>query len=305
MRQDKDRSSKWLIANHGDAILKLAGITGFTSWRTVQPETVAPRRLPDGLLEVRFPGDRHPVFVLIEIESYASADADRQIFEDVALVFLERGRVPEVVLLVLKPKGQAVVSGTIQHASVRNTTRIGGSWPVVQLWDLTADQLFADGDAGLMPWVPLTQSTLPPEELLGRCIERIAGVPSEVERAGLLAVTSILAGFAFPDRGILQLFGGPEAMIESPVLEELKEFAKKRAEAEVSARVEAEVSARVRAETKVRTQRELLREVIQARFKVSVGEKLEGVTDIGRLNALVPLAATCPTLEAFVAELNK
>jgi hypothetical protein len=60
MRQDKDRSSKWLLTHHGDAILKLGGITGFTAWRALQPETVAPRRLPDGLIEVRFAGLAFP-----------------------------------------------------------------------------------------------------------------------------------------------------------------------------------------------------------------------------------------------------
>ena len=57
MRQDKDRSGKWLLTHHGDAILKLGGITDFSSWKALQPETVAPRRLPDGLIEVRFPGE--------------------------------------------------------------------------------------------------------------------------------------------------------------------------------------------------------------------------------------------------------
>jgi hypothetical protein len=69
MRQDKDRSAKWMLAHHGDAILKLAGLTGFTCWKALQPETVAPRRLPDGLLEVRFPVSSEPVLVLVEIES--------------------------------------------------------------------------------------------------------------------------------------------------------------------------------------------------------------------------------------------
>ncbi len=60
MRQDKDRSAKWTLTHHGDAILKLAGLTNFTAWKALQAETVAPRRLPDGLLEVRFADQEKP-----------------------------------------------------------------------------------------------------------------------------------------------------------------------------------------------------------------------------------------------------
>lgn len=319
MHQDKDRSSKWLIAHHGDAILKLAGITGFTQWRALQSETVAPRRLPDGLLEVRFPDHPDPVLVLIEIEAYPSADADRQVFEDVAIVFLERRRVPEVVSPVLKPKGQAEVSGTIQHASVRNTTRIGGSWPVVQLWELTAEQLLADGDAGLIPWVPLTRSDLPPEQLLGRCVERIAGVPNGAERAGLLAVTNILAGFAFPKLRFGNLFGGPQAVIESYVIDEALELWEKQVTAKVEARmaeiqkvalaqIEADTRARVEAKVAAKSRAKMqdtIRKLLEKRFGSAPVERLAAVNDLDRLDDLIIEAGTCPTLESFVAGLDK
>ena len=38
MRQDKDRSSKWLIARYADSILHLVGITGFTRWKHLPGE---------------------------------------------------------------------------------------------------------------------------------------------------------------------------------------------------------------------------------------------------------------------------
>lgn len=315
MRQDKDRGSKWLIAHHGDAILKLAGITGFTSWRAVQPETVAPRRLPDGLLEVQFAGESNPSLVLIEIESYSDADADRQIFEDVAIVFLERRRVPDVVSLVLKPKGNAQVSGTIQHVSLRNTTRIGGSWPVVQLWNLTAEQLLADGDAGLIPWVPLTRTDLPPETLLGRCAERLAGVPNDVERSGLLAVTQILAGLAFPKLRFGKILGGPQAMIESPVLDEALELMEKQVTAKVEARmaeiqkivvakIEAETRAKIEIEMKAEGYRNSLRAILDARFGTVPTETLEVIDDPLRLDFLLRYSATCGTYQDFLLALK-
>jgi hypothetical protein len=119
MRQDKDRSGKWLLAHHGDAVLRLGGVTGFRSWRALPPETVAPRRLPDGLLEVRFPGPGDPVLVLVEIETYPDPDVDRQVLDDVMLIAVDRKVVPEVVSLVLKPKGRQAVTGGADRASAR------------------------------------------------------------------------------------------------------------------------------------------------------------------------------------------
>lgn len=288
MRQDKDRSSKWLIAHHGDAILKLAGLTGFTEWRAIQPETIAPRRLPDGLLEVRFPGFDEPSLVLIEIESYADSDADRQVFDDVALVYLERKRVPEVVSPVLKSKGCTRVAGTIEHASPAGRTKIGGSWPVVRLWDLDAESLLADGDAGLIPWVPLAQSNRPPEELVSRCVDHIGRVPDATERQGLLAVTQIMAGLAFPDRRFPEFLRGSKVMIESPILDEVYEEGK--------------------SVGKYDGIRLSIQQILEDRFGPHSDQRLEKLSEIEdkkRLRELVSKAVKCPSLEAFVAEFDK
>ncbi len=78
----------------------------------LQAETVAPRRLADGLLEVRFPGTPEPVLVLVEIETYPDSTADEQVLEDVMLIAVDRKVVPEVISLVLKLKGNVTVQGT-------------------------------------------------------------------------------------------------------------------------------------------------------------------------------------------------
>jgi hypothetical protein len=72
----------------------------------------------------------------------------------------------------------------------------------------------------LVPWVPLTHSDDPPEVMLSKCRERIEQVKDGSDRVGLLVVTQILAGLAYPDRALWQILGGPQAMlgIESPVL---------------------------------------------------------------------------------------
>lgn len=141
MHQGNDRTAKWLIDRHGDSILHLAGITGFTRWQALPAETVAPKRLPDGLIEVWFPGQRHPDLVLVEIETYPDKDVDRQVFEDLEVVHLTRGITPEVACLVLKPKGNLVVTGSATRSSRRGSTTVTARWPVVNLWEVDADDL--------------------------------------------------------------------------------------------------------------------------------------------------------------------
>lgn len=285
MHQDKDRSSKWLITHHGDAILKLAGYTDFTAWKHRPSEVVAPRRILDGLLEVRFPTVEQPSLVLIEIESYPSADADRQVLEDVALVMLEHNRIPEVVSLVLKQRGQQRVTGRIERASPRGTTAIGGRWPVVELWNLDADALLADGDIGLIPWVPLARSDRPAEEIVQGCVNRIDGVPNATERSALLTVTQILAGLAFPGQFFDKQFGGSKTVIESPVLDRAYEMMREL------------------------TRQTTLVELLEVRFPGAVPESLiariKETFGVDRLRALHQFAVTCPTVEAFAAELDK
>ena len=322
MRQDKDRSGKWLLAHHGDAILKLAGMTGFNSWRAIHTETVAPRRLPDGLLEVRFPGESAPILVLVEIETYPDSDADRQVLDDLMLIAVDRGLVPEVVSLILKPKGNLAVAGAAERTSSRGRTRLGGSWPVVRLWELDAESLLNANDAGLIPWVPLTRTTSPPDELMARCRDRLMQVPDEGDREGLISVTQILAGLAFPGQDFKSLFG-VKAMMEkvfleallTPAMSEVREsvFAKLKAEMkaevreEVKTEIETQARAKVLAETRLLTLREAVLTILQARFGSVPAEQVPAVNAIAdevRLRELQRLAATCPDLAAFAAGLT-
>lgn len=106
MREDKDNSAKWLIEHHGDAILRLSGVSGFTSWRAAHTELAHPTQLPDGLLEVTFPDQAAPVLFIVEVATYPERRAEAQAARDATLVWLDRGVVPEVVTLVLHPKGR-------------------------------------------------------------------------------------------------------------------------------------------------------------------------------------------------------
>lgn len=291
MRQDKDRSGKWLLTHHGDAVLRLGGITGFSAWRALQAETVAPRRLPDGLLEVRFPGEDAPTLVLIEIETYPDSDADRQVLDDLMLIAVDRNTVPEVVSLVLKPKGKMTVAGASERVSPRGRVRIGGSWPVVRLWELDAEQLLASPDAGVIPWVPLARTALTPDELMTRCRDRLVQVPDPNDRAGLTAATDIFVGLAFPGRSFFELLRG------SPMFEKVIETAYRESPA-------------FRQTLQGVFRREIIRESIVAALEARFGSVpaecaagLDDVLDDARLKALLRLAATCPDVAAFMAAL--
>jgi hypothetical protein len=107
-------------------------------------------------------------------------------------------------------------------------------------------------------------------------------VPDPNDRAGLFAVTQILAGLAFPTHRFLDLFGGPEMMIDSPVLDEVKTL------------------------IRVRALRESVVVALEARLgpvPADIQAKLSAIADEARLQALHRLAVTCPDLEAFAAGL--
>jgi hypothetical protein len=137
------------------------------------------------------------------------------------------------------------------------------------------------------------------------CRDRLYAMANPAERSTLLAVTAILAGLAHDPKGLLALFGGGEAVIESPVLDELVEFGLQRKlkllEPEFTARAEREAQV-----ARVATSQTSLVAVLEARFGVVPAEvraALAGVTDLARLDALVRTAATCPDVAAFAAAL--
>jgi len=124
-----------------------------------------------------------------------------------------------------------------------------------------------------------------------RCRDRLVQVPDKSDRAGLMAVTQILAGLAFPDKRFLDLFGGAEAMIESPVLDEVKEILRKQ----------------YQAEARIATLRENVVANLETRFGTFPPDRvapLQAITDTTRLKELLRLAVTCPDLDTFVAALG-
>ncbi len=281
-----DKSSKWLIQHHGDSILRLAGIRDIVDWRPLQAELVQPRRLPDGLIEVHRQGRAEASLFVLEISTYPYARLAKQAARDTMLVYLDRGTVPETLALVLHPQGNQAAVGELVLQSDEGSTRLHVVWRVVELWTIRADQLLSTGDVGLIPWVPLAHFDGPPEPIFRQCRERIDQAAPPGEHENLLAVAQVLAGLRYNEPKLFQLLGGRDAMIESPVLQELI------ADCEHKATVEA--------------RRKDIVKVLVARFgaaAMGLDAELKTIDD-DRLDEFVECAATCPDLVSFRERLS-
>jgi hypothetical protein len=283
MREEKDRSAKWLLEHHGGALLRLGNITGFTSWRAAHAEVVLPRQLPDGLLEVTFPGRPDPELYVVEVASYAERRIEEEAARDAMMVYLARGIVPEVLTIVLAPKGTLRLSGDWQATSPRGTTLLAGKSQVIELWTLSAETLLAAGEVGLVPLVPLAQSNQPPDILLRQCRERIDREATPDERPNLLAVAFVLARLRYNDPTLALFLGGIGTMIESPAYDDFRAY------------------------LRGVTYRDDILENLQARFGAvpeDLTARVRAVEGNERLGELHRFSAVCPDLEAFRGRLG-
>jgi len=273
-RHEFDKGSKYMVQQHGKGVLLLGGARDVRLCRAVQSELVQPRRLPDGLLEVFFQGRKEPDRFLIEIATYPEKRVLQQALDDLTLATVHFRQPPELLIVVLCPKGRYRVVRQHERRSRLGWSSLVGGWNVVELWTLEAEELLAAGDVGVVPWVPLMRFDGPPEILLERCRERIEAQAHPKDQANLLAVSQVMTRLKFPQPEMLALLGGSDVMIESPLITEL--LAK-------------------------RTQENIL-EFLKRRFgKVphEIASRLRAVVKEKELNALVGFAADCPSLEAF------
>jgi hypothetical protein len=279
MHDDYDRTGKWLIDHHGNVLLWLANIRRpIKSWRAVPTELVQPKQMPDGLLEVVFEGLDDVFYFLIEIATYPERRVSRQMLRDALMVFLDRDILPEMVTLVLRPVGNATVPHSDLRFSKLGTTRLEVSWNVAELWRIPAAELLAANDLGIVPWVVLAEHSEPPEKILRECRKRLDECPDEDDRASLLAVCQVLAGLRYEEKLLKDIFGGYNAMIESPVLDKFW------------------------AEAKHRT----IQQVLEGRFGPlpdTLAEQLFSVMADDQLSKLASVAGTIPDLNAFAAAL--
>jgi hypothetical protein len=209
------------------------------------------------------------------VATYSEERALQQALDDLALAYSVLGHLPELLMLVLRPRGSFRIGGQHAVTSKRGLSRLEAEWKVVELWTLPAEQFLTQGDVGVVPWVPLMHFDGPPEALLGRCAEKIEReAPHPKERANLLGVSQVLAQLRFPNPDLLNLLGGQQAMIESPLLQRM-------------------IAQRFH---------EAILDVLRARFGTvprDVTRHLREVIDEQQLRQLNLLAAQCQGLQAF------
>jgi predicted transposase YdaD len=285
-----DKSSKWLIQHFADSILRLFGVRGIVSWRSLQTDFVQPRRIPDGFIEVQRLGQATPDLYILEVATYPEARVAHQVLADTAMVYLDRHVLPEVVVLFLRREGNAEALDALDLSSPQGLTNLKFTWRVAKLWEVPAQGLLAAGDIGLIPWVPLTKFRGTPESMIRQCRARIDQVTSHDEHENLLAVTQFLARVRYTDPKLFEILGGLETMIKSPLFQELK------AEWTQEAKIEGKIEAKI----------EALMTVLVGRFgskAKALETEIKAINDETRLQELLEHAATCRTLGSFRKQL--
>jgi hypothetical protein len=273
-RQRIDISSKWLLHNQGKGALLVGGLRGVRRIEPMPGEIAQSRKYPDGLLRVFLEGEQKPLHTLVEVATYPEKRARKQALDDLTLAYNVLGHLPELLLLVLRPKGRLRIGGKCEVRSRLGLARLETEWKTVELWTLSAEEFLTAGDVGVVPWVPLMGFEGPPETLLERCAEKIEREAPAKDRPDLLAVAQVLGGLRFSDPDLLRLLGGQKAMIESPVLQRI--IAEKLHDA--------------------------ILEALKARFGTvprDVARLLRGILDERKLMRLTGVAANCRDLDAF------
>jgi hypothetical protein len=273
-RQHIDIGSKWLLHHQGKAALLVGGLKGVRRLEPMPGEIAQSRKYPDGLFRVYLAGEQAPHHVLIEVATYAEKRALKQAVDDLALACSALAYLPELLMLVLRPKGRFRIEGRHEVRSKLGLSRLEAEWKAVELWTLPAAEYLESGDVGGTPWVTLMDFDGPPEALLERCAEKIEREAHPKDKADLLAISRVMAGVRFTDPELLRLLGGEQTMFESPVLQK---FVAERGHKYILA-------------------------VLKARFGTvprDVTRLLRDVLDDKKIERLVVLAAKCSDLQAF------
>jgi predicted transposase YdaD len=233
-------------------------------------------------LEVFFHGRIDPHYFLLEMATFPEKRVYEQALSDLSLAYHQLQVLPELLTVVLHPKGRLRIQGAHEVTSRLQWSRLACQWKVVELWELAAEDLLSAQQVGLLPWVALTRFQGPPGPILEQCRRQIDAQALPDERANLLAVSQVLAQLRYNDPKLLAILGGKQLMDESPLIQEIV------------------------AEKKQEARQEDIQDVLQARFgsvPKDIVERLPGVRSEKKLRALVKYAGRCSDLESFRARL--
>ncbi len=153
--------------------------------------------------------------ILVEVATYPEERVVQQIQDDIRLVRLARGVLPEALVLCLCPKGEYRVPSQVEATSALGWTAETLRWKVVEVWNLSAEELLAAPLVGVVPLVTLARYDGPTEVLLQRCRDRIEREGGQ-QKDNLLAVTHVFARLHYNKPEWLNILGGSKMIIETP-----------------------------------------------------------------------------------------
>lgn len=295
-RDRKDRSSIWYIEHYGGALLSLAHLTGVVRWQAAQNVLGFPKQMPDGLLDVTFAGKTTPDPFLIEIEAYPDQETMEQIRRDLAMVMLTRNVIPDMLVVVLLPKGNLRIDPEHIAASAHGWTELQVKVRVVNMWEVSAGELLAGDDVALVPWAPLARYDGSPRRLLEQCRERIESAAPPEKQANLLAVTQVMAAARYNDVELLSILGDRIMSLEEALLK-----------LPAGLRLQAKLEKQGEKQGERKSARKYIRSLLRTRFgdvPSDLTRQLRAIEDQKKLDELHKLAAMCPDLAAFRAALE-
>jgi len=278
-----DPSSKWMLEEHGASILYLAGARNVLSCRARKAEVVQPRKLPDGLLEARFADAAETRLILVEVATYPEKRVVQQVCDDLRLVRQTHGALIDAIVVCLCPKGTYRVPDNSEESSPLGWSNERLRWKVVELWTLSAEELLAAPNIGVVPLATLARYDGPPEVLLQLCRDRIDREGGD-QHENLLAVTQIFARLHFDKPEWLNILGGSKMIIETPFIQGLMQ------ESMRTGRIQATI------------------DVLEGRFgsvTPTITAGLEMLKEMERLKRLTQQAVTCSSLQEFEAAVHQ
>src|SRR4051812_19165721 len=91
-------------------------------------------------------GERKPRRYVVEVRTYPERRMVRQLVRDALLVYLDRDDLPEVLAVVLRPRGRLRVPESVAVASEGGWTQLRLRWRLVEMWEEPAEPLLAADD---------------------------------------------------------------------------------------------------------------------------------------------------------------
>jgi len=93
-------------------------------------------------------------------------------------------------------------------------------WKVVEVWNLSAEELLTAPLVGVVPLVTLARYDGPTEVLLQRCRDRIEHEGGQ-QKGNLLAVAHVFARLHYDKPEWLDILGGSKMIIETPFIQQI------------------------------------------------------------------------------------